>query len=69
MQEWDYISNLLIVDPDQELNSSNKLVWWKCKDCGYKYPMSIAKKTLLKKRKQVSRLHCKGIRRRISHII
>lgn len=69
MQEWDDISNLLLVDPDAIFDTCNKIVWWTCVDCGYKYPMSPARKAMFKKRKQISCLKCKGIRRRKSHIV
>ena len=35
MDEWDYIKNL--IDPSEVAKSSNKKVWWKCRDCGYEW--------------------------------
>ena len=69
MSEWDMISNLLLLDPDRIFDTCNKIAWWECNDCGYKYPMSPAKKAMYKKRKQTSCLKCKGMRRQKSHII
>ena len=69
MNEWDSILNLLLVNPDMILNTCNKIVWWKCNECGDKYPMSPARKAVFEKRKQSSCSKCKGMRRHKSHII
>ncbi len=41
-RDWDYESNAL--SPFDFLPSSNKKVWWICKNCGYKYQSTISHK-------------------------
>lgn len=36
--EWNYNKNS--IDPSEISKSSNKKVWWKCKDCGYEWQSS-----------------------------
>jgi predicted Zn-ribbon and HTH transcriptional regulator len=36
--DWDYNKN--IIDPSEVAKSSNKIVWWKCKDCGHEWQTS-----------------------------
>lgn len=65
--EWDYISNYLIADPDEILESYPKTVWWKCKECGRKYELSPKAKLLFEKRHMKSCKYCKGNRRKMHH--
>ena len=38
VDEWNYEKNS--IDPSEITKSSNKKVWWKCKDCGYEWKAS-----------------------------
>lgn len=44
LEEWDYDKNTDI-KPTQVACYSSKKVWWKCKKCGYSWPVEIAKRT------------------------
>ena len=67
LEEWDYISNYLIADPDEILGSYAKTVWWKRKDCGRRYELSPKAKLLFEKRHMKSCRYCKGTRRKMQH--
>lgn len=47
LQEWDYDKNLGI-DPEHLLPSSNKKVWWKCKQCGGSWQSMLRQRTVVK---------------------
>ena len=44
MEEWDFINNYLLCNPDEIIDTYSKDVWWDCKDCKTKYLMSPKKK-------------------------
>ena len=69
LQEWDYINNYLIVDPNTILDTFNDDVWWNCKKHNqtYKYQMSPKRKVYLQKRHMQSCPLCKGRRRKKLH--
>ncbi|MCI7731748.1 MAG: zinc-ribbon domain-containing protein, partial [Solobacterium sp.] len=52
IEEWCVIENLLfgVGSMSDYLCTSTKRVWWKCKDCGNKYKMSIVDRVLKDKR-------------------
>lgn len=43
LEEWDYGKNS--ISPQQVTTMSSKLVWWKCKKCGYSWQSSVANKS------------------------
>ncbi len=69
LDEWDYMSNYLLCSPDEILESYQKTVWWKCKDCGRRYELSPKRKLLFQKRHMKSCTYCKGNRRKLRHFI
>ncbi len=62
--EWDYINNYFLCSPDEILDTHIKDVWWNCKVCGSKYPMSPKKKLYYQHRHMKSCPYCKGFRRK-----
>ena len=70
MEEWCWVENIFIeVDPDQILDTDNQEVWWLCKLCGRKYPMSVKKRLMKQKRGHNPCSQCNGRRwRRIFNI-
>ena len=67
MGEWDSISNYLICDPDQILDSYANPVWWNCRVCKHKYIASPQKKLYYERRHMKSCPHCKGLRQKKKH--
>ena len=45
VEEWDYQKNNPL-KPEQFLSGSNKIVWWKCKRCGYEWQAAISSRTM-----------------------
>ncbi|RGD64360.1 hypothetical protein DXA98_11190 [Lachnospiraceae bacterium OF09-6] len=70
MEEWCWVENIFIeVDPDQILDTDNQEVWWLCKLCGRKYPLSVKKRLMKQKRGHNPYPQCNGRRwRRIFNI-
>ena len=70
MEEWCWVENIFIeVDPDQILDTDNQEVWWLCKLCGRKYPLSVKKRLMKQKRGHNPCPQCNGRRwRRIFNI-
>ena len=64
LEEWDYINNYLICNPDTILDNNNINVWWICKDCNKRYSLSVKKKLYYNKRHMKSCTYCKGLRRK-----
>lgn len=44
LEEWDYDKNIEVT-PETITVKSNKKVWWKCKNCGYEWQATVAKRT------------------------
>ncbi len=63
MNEWKYISNLLLINPDYVLPSSTKEVWWECSHCNKSYSIKIIDKVSMYRRNKKSCPYCKGYRR------
>lgn len=63
MNEWQYISSLLLVKPDYILPSSTKEVWWECYHCNKSYPNKIVDKVRNYQRNKKSCPYCKGYRK------
>ena len=64
MEEWDFINNYLLCNPDEILDSSLSEVWWNCKTCNTRYLMSPKKKLYYQHRHMKSCPYCKGLRRK-----
>lgn len=70
LNEWSYLNNYLLADPDHILPSSTVPVWWQCpSDEKHVYPMSPASRLLYQKRKREPCLYCKGRRRKKRHFV
>jgi len=67
IEEWSYVNNYLIIDPDTISDNYQLDVWWKCKTCNYSYKMSPKQQVLNQKRHKISCQFCKGYRRKRSH--
>lgn len=68
--EYDYLANYLIIDPDMVSEKSKIIVWWKCHHNNtHKYPMSFATKLMYQKRNREPCPYCKGLRRKKSHYV
>jgi DNA-directed RNA polymerase subunit RPC12/RpoP len=66
MDEWLYLNNSLLADPDQISENYNKKVWWECSQ-GHHYPMSPAKRIMFQKRHREPCPFCKGRRLKLRH--
>lgn len=65
MEDWDYIANYCLVNPDEILDTYSQKVWWNCKRSSeHKYPLSPADKVFYQKRHRESCPYCKGRRRK-----
>ena len=65
LNEWDYVSNYLIADPEEILDSYIKPVWWICKDCKKRYELTPKAKLFYEMRHMKSCKFCKGYRRKM----
>ena len=65
MEDWDYIANYCLINPDEILDTYSQKVWWNCKRSSeHKYPLSPADKVFYQKRHRESCPYCKGRRRK-----
>lgn len=64
MDEWDFINNYLLCNPDEILGTYLKDVWWSCKVCKSKYLMSPKRKIYFRRWNMKSCPYCKGFRRK-----
>ena len=65
MEDWDFIANYCLVNPDEILDTYSQKVWWNCKRSSeHKYPLSPADKVFYQKRHRESCPYCKGHRRK-----
>jgi len=70
LEEWDYVNNYLIADPNTIGDKSNTQVWWICSnDHKHHYTMSINDKITYQKRHKESCPYCKGRRRKKRHFV
>jgi hypothetical protein len=65
--EWNYLSNALLGDPDNILPESAKSFFWKCQKCGYVYIASPRDRIRDKLRNMESCSSCKGLRQNFIH--
>ena len=65
MEDWDFIANYCLINPDEILDTYSQKVWWNCKrNSEHKYPLSPADKVFYQKRHRESCPYCKGRRRK-----
>lgn len=70
LEEWDYVNNYAIVDPDTIGDNNNTPVWWICtNNNSHHYPMSVKDKLTFQKRHKDSCPYCKGRRRKKRHFV
>ncbi len=69
LKEWDYINNYLLVQSENVLETSNKIVWWNRNKCKRKYLMSPGQKTINTLRKKNDCPYSKGYRRKERHFV
>lgn len=70
LEDWDYINNSLLLDPDQIMDTCNIKVWWKCpENPGHRFSMSPKQMLYYKHRNINSCPYCRGYRRKKRHFI
>ncbi|HEL2473868.1 TPA: zinc-ribbon domain-containing protein [Streptococcus suis] len=70
LKEWDYLNNMLIVDPNILKVSSSKKVWWICqKNKEHRYNMKVSTRVQFYIRAKEPCIICKGLRRKREHFI
>ena len=71
IEEWDWINNYLLADPDEIRENYSQNVWWTC-DKGskiHKYLMTPKRRVYLQMRHMSACPICKGRRRKMRHYI
>lgn len=63
LNEWDYINNYLICNPDTVSDNTRKKVWWICQN-KHKYLMPISMRVYYQKRNLKACPYCKGLRQK-----
>lgn len=67
LTEWDYLNNLLLLNPKKIISNSRKNAWWICqKNPEHRY---ISNKIMHVKREKAPCLFCKGLRRKKEHFV
>lgn len=70
MNEWDYLNNLILGDPERITNSTKLRFWWICKNNPeHRYRMAIVDKIANVKRSIEPCIFCKGRRRKREHFV
>ena len=70
MNEWDYLNNLILGDPERIPNNTQLRFWWICKNNPeHRYRMAIVDKIANVKRSIEPCMFCKGRRRKKEHCI
>lgn len=64
LEEWKYLSNALLVDPDKILPTYSSSVFWECKKCNSTYKASPKSRIQDLQRNKESCNFCKGLRQR-----
>ena len=66
--EWLFLNNCAICDPDEILETNSTVVWWQCRnDSRHKYKMSPNVRLIFKERGLEPCIICRGFRRSKSH--
>jgi hypothetical protein len=69
IQDWNYINNYLLLNPNEILPNNTKNVWLNCQKCNNNYLISTKSKLLNNKRKISSCNFCKGNRYKQFHFL
>ncbi|MBR2707314.1 MAG: zinc-ribbon domain-containing protein [Mogibacterium sp.] len=70
LQEWDYVNNYALVDPDQIGDSDRTQVWMICRDDPtHKYETSVADRLMFQERGRNPCPYCKGRMRKRKHFV
>lgn len=70
MNEWDYLNNLILGDPERIPNNTQLRFWWICKNNPeHRYRMAIVDKIANVKRSIEPCIFCKGRRRKREHFV
>ena len=70
MNEWDYLNNLILGDPERIPNNTQLRFWWICKNNPeHRYRMAIVDKIANVKRSVEPCMFCKGRRRKREHFV
>lgn len=70
MNEWDYLNNLILGDPERIPNNTQLRFWWICKNNPeHRYRMAIVDKIANIKRSIEPCMFCKGRRRKREHFV
>ena len=70
LEEWDFVSNYLLADPDQISDTSAISLWWNCPhDSDHVYLMSPKQRLMFQKRHREPCPYCKGLRRKKRHFV
>lgn len=70
MNEWDYLNNLILGDPERIPNNTQLRFWWICKNNPeHHYRMAIVDKIANVKRSIDPCMFCKGRRRKREHFV
>ena len=62
MEEWDYVSNYLLCNPDFILGNSTEKVWWICGKQQHHFYMSPSQRIYYLNRNWEACIYCKGLR-------
>ena len=70
MNEWDYLNNLILGDPERIPNNTQLRFWWICKNNPeHRYRMAIVDKIANVKRSIEPCMFCKGRRQKREHFV
>ena len=70
LNEWDYVANYVLVDPNQILPTSTLKVWWTChNNHSHQYPQRAFDRVMFDKRHRESCPYCKGRRIKKRHFV
>ena len=71
LEEWDFVNNYVIADPDSIGESSHYKAWFKCmKDLSHgSYEMLVYRRVLMKARGRIPCPICRGVRRKKHHFV
>ena len=70
LDEWDYVNNYILLNPDEAGDKDTTPVWWICKNNNsHHYTMSIQRRLMYQKRNRESCPYCKGLRVKKRHFV
>lgn len=70
LKEWDYLNNLLLLDPKKTIGNTRKKAWWICQtNPEHRYIMCVYDRIIYSKREKEPCIYCKGLRRKKEHFV